>query len=222
MIKAVSSAGSPGRGRAKLSANLDKNLLTYAVAASAAGVSLLALAQPADAKIVYTKANSEIAPNKTLNLNLNHDRHIDFVFSNCVYETTSNRGPFIEYLAIAPSGRNGVLGHASVLASGISVGPKRRFQARTVTMLKFSQYCTPDSLCDTHISGAWKNITGSYLGLKFFIRGQAHFGWARLNVTLSDKGIYAMLTGYAYETVANRPIITGDTKGEDSASGVAA
>jgi hypothetical protein len=55
--------------------------------------------------------------------------------------------------------------------------------------------------------------------LKFSIGGQTHYGWARLNVTVTFTGLfksggtYAVLTGYAYETVPNTPIVTGKTKG---------
>ena len=61
--------------------------------------------------------------------------------------------------------------------------------------------------------GPWLKVNGRYLGLKFVIRGKIHYGWARLSVdwTLGR----AILTGYAYETVPNKPIVTGETKGPD-------
>src|ERR1700685_2804628 len=34
------------------------------------------------------------------------------------------------------------------------------------------------------------------------------------SVTVDRHGVFAVLTGYAYETVANKPIVTGKTKGE--------
>jgi dethiobiotin synthetase len=39
-----------------------------------------------------------------------------------------------------------------------------------------------------------------------------HFGWARFSVT--EHGV-ATLTGYAYETVPYKPIVTGDTEGNN-------
>ena len=64
--------------------------------------------------------------------------------------------------------------------------------------------------------GDWYNVTGHYLGLKFFIHGKAHYGWARFNVLITiEYGIGATLTGYAYETIPNKPIIAGKTKGPD-------
>ena len=53
--------------------------------------------------------------------------------------------------------------------------------------------------------------------MKFTINGKVHYGWARLSVT-NLKGkfrITATLTGYAYETIPNKPIIAGKTKGPD-------
>jgi hypothetical protein len=68
--------------------------------------------------------------------------------------------------------------------------------------------------------GQWLYTRDRYLGLKFLISGQVHYGWARLSVTvtqptLRERGFYAILTGYAYETVPNKTIITGKTKGPD-------
>jgi hypothetical protein len=76
-----------------------------------------------------------------------------------------------------------------------------------------------------HYFGQWAPPGGSirsrYLGLKFFINGQVHFGWARLNVKIrgaKSTCVQAVLTGYAYETVPVRPIVTGKTKGPDLAT----
>jgi hypothetical protein len=54
-----------------------------------------------------------------------------------------------------------------------------------------------------------------YLGLGFQITGKTHYGWARLNVKVSKTAISATLTGYAYETIPNKPIIAGKTHGKD-------
>jgi hypothetical protein len=64
-------------------------------------------------------------------------------------------------------------------------------------------------------------VTNRYLGLKFVITGKVHFGWARLNVSCSSQGstITALLTGYAYETVPNQPIVTGREKSKDISEG---
>ena len=69
--------------------------------------------------------------------------------------------------------------------------------------------------------GQWKDAKNKYIGLKFIINGKVHYGWARLNVKLVIKTetavINATLTGYAYETIPNKPIIAGKTHGADDA-----
>jgi hypothetical protein len=61
--------------------------------------------------------------------------------------------------------------------------------------------------------GYWFNVRDGYIGLSFKIDGQIHYGWARFNVLTKSQGfrILAILTGYAYETQPDTPIIAGDT-----------
>ena len=63
------------------------------------------------------------------------------------------------------------------------------------------------------------NVSNRYLGLKFTINGKTHYGWARLNVSFQiNQGrgtLKATLTGYAYETIPNKAIVAGRTKGPD-------
>ena len=67
----------------------------------------------------------------------------------------------------------------------------------------------------TQHGGPWANVQHRYLGLKFFINGKVHYGWARLNVHWYVPDVSGTLTGYAYETVPGKSIITGQTKGPD-------
>jgi len=70
----------------------------------------------------------------------------------------------------------------------------------------------------TSFFGPWANggkgVKNRYLGLKFFVKGKVHYGWARLNV-VARGGIAGTLTGYAYETIPGKAIIAGATKGPD-------
>jgi hypothetical protein len=67
--------------------------------------------------------------------------------------------------------------------------------------------------------GKGKGVRNRYLGLKFVIHGKVHYGWARLSVTLGHHRQYddvsGTLTGYAYETIPNKPIIAGQITGPD-------
>ena len=211
-------ASSHRRIRMPLEPTLDRGLVAYVAAASAAGVSMLALAQPAEAKIVYTKANHEIAPGDMLNLDLRRGGGTEFTFSNSYY---FGGNAWLSSLIIAASGRSGVQSYAAVLRSGARVGPKNKFQGGAEKMVTRT-FGSCQTFCISNTGGPWVNITNGYLGLRFLIRGRFHYGWARLNVTVQRQGsqaIYALLTGYAYETTANKPIIAGRTKGDENKIG---
>src|SRR6516165_12499218 len=57
--------------------------------------------------------------------------------------------------------------------------------------------------------GYWGAAQGRFLGLEFTVQGQKHYGWARLNSLVGTGEL--TLTGYAYETVPNKPIRAGQT-----------
>ena len=61
---------------------LQKRLNKYALAASAAGVGVLALTHSAEAKIIYTPTHRVINAGQHYNLDLNHDGKTDFSIQN--------------------------------------------------------------------------------------------------------------------------------------------
>jgi hypothetical protein len=70
----------------------------YALAASAAGVGALALAQPCEAKIIYTKAHHIIGANQTYRLDLNHDGIADFVLKDFYATFSGMPGGYLKVL----------------------------------------------------------------------------------------------------------------------------
>src|SRR5580704_3243409 len=68
------------RKTAKLSESTQQRLNMYALVAGAAGVGMLAMAQPAAAKIVYTPAHINLGFDQVTPLDLNHDGITDFSF----------------------------------------------------------------------------------------------------------------------------------------------
>ncbi|MGD0989480.1 MAG: hypothetical protein ABR874_16840 [Candidatus Sulfotelmatobacter sp.] len=200
-----STLDSTNRQPSNLTERLDKHLLAYVAAAGAAGVSVLAMTQPAESKVVYTPANRSIVEDSRLDLN--NDGIPDYAF----------HGPFAfcgtcSYFDVIALKFNKLMSNAEPLAAGISVGPDDKFRAGRGEML-FG--CT----CSGHpySGGPWNGIQNEYMGFEFNIKGAAHFGWARFSV--SDKaGI--TLTGYAYETISLKPIVTGDTTGSDDEDSV--
>jgi len=218
------------RTASRLGANLDKNLMSYAVAAGAAGVGLLALAQPAEAKIVYTPAHTKVGSSTFIDLN--HDGIHDFKLvlhhsTRCVGVCTTpgihhgtafgSTNAFLAAYGVASADQiYGQGKFASALPAGVRVGPKSKFPGGNRMAGAHAINGTNQS-----VSGPWAGtgvgVQHRFLGLKFTIHGKTHFGWARLNVTISQAAvIQATLTGYAYETVPNKPIVTGKTKGPEA------
>jgi hypothetical protein len=200
-----------------LSQSIHKQLNMYAFAAGAAGVGMLALAVPAEGKIVYTQDNRKIPPNGGLSLDLNHDGVADFVFSNFYTSTSSTLNlsvsPANASNEIFSTGGNGHSVFAAALAAGRQIGPHGKFQKLLGEGM--ANGLDTEGKCQ----GPWVNAHERYLGLKLIIKGKVHFGWARLNVHCDyPHAINATVTGYAYENVANKPIIAGDTKGTDDSA----
>ncbi len=79
----------------------------------------------------------------------------------------------------------------------------------------FFIFSNPD--CTSYFKfGPWLDVKGqAYVGVRFAIKGKVHYGWARLGSISHNKPVKALLTGYAYETIPNKPIVTGKTKGPD-------
>jgi hypothetical protein len=197
------------RTPANLSESVHQQLNMYVLAASAAGVGVLALAQPAEGKIVYTPAHVVIGINKSYDLDLNHDGITDFTIRQRQF-ITSAMGTS-ELSCFANESSNGVAGitlFAKALKQGAGIGHRRVFN-RAYQMVKIQ---FGNSATGTH--GYWVNVKNRYLGLRLKFGGTTHYGWARLNVNES----IATLTGYAYETIPGKGIIAGQTKGPDDIS----
>jgi hypothetical protein len=210
----------PPRPPARLPEPTDRRLNMYTLAATAAGVSLLALAKPSEARIVYTKTHQVIGTNGIYNLDLNHDGTIDFLILETGYPTfngtrASNTLLAKEALGNAVEGRigNNSRHFAAALKGGARIGSGEHFIRGGVN--GETMVATWVSDLGGGPSGQWLNVTSRYLGLKFKVDGKTHYGWARLTVQLPGNFlIKATLTGYAYETVPGKSIQAGQTAGK--------
>jgi hypothetical protein len=213
---------------------LELRLSAYASAAVAAGVGLLALTQAAGAKILYTPADTNIPVNGgPVLLDLNHDGSPDFSLFNSALSNVSVFRAFVR--AHVPDGDNAIWGRgvfagafntsvfASALRGGSNVGPTRAYFQKGSNWLMWYRVAGAASSTTTYwytayrTFGQWFNTRRRYLGLRFMIGGEVHYGWARFTVVQANayQAIEVVLTGYAYETIPNKPIITGKTKGPD-------
>jgi hypothetical protein len=197
-------------------ANLSDSVLhcinMYALMASAAGVGMVSV-QPAQAKIVYTPTHRTLT-NGTLPIPI--DGAHDFTLSDKFYIITGSWST--QLLNINVSGAASVVGSkgsAAALKHGAVIGPADKFLTGKALMA--------GGFCETQISsskvfGPFANTTQRYLGLKFKVNGKVHYGWARFasvkaSACHGGPAVTAVLTGYAYETIPNKPIIAGKTRG---------
>ena len=190
-----------------------RRLNAYSIAAGAAGVGMLALTPPAQARIIYTPTHRTIKTHHILHLDLNQDRIVDYLVSNKSFCDSGICGRTLRVLPVASKnqvvGAKGIGGpfYAYALKRGVKIGPRQPFSGKLMAA----------SGTEYGSVGQWFNVSDRYLGLKFVIRGKLHYGWARFSVIIGGGRITAALTGYAYETIPGKPIIAGATKGPDDA-----
>jgi hypothetical protein len=191
------SAASGTPNIASLDSRLDKRLMGYVAAAGAAGVAVLAPAQPAAARIVYTKTDIALGANSSAAIDLNGNGTADITFTGV---SVGSYG--VNVSAWTPTG-NGVFKGGAPEPFGVAIGKNGQFTTQQFQLVHFTQ-----GVSGTIGSGGpWAGATSRYLGLKFEINGETHFGWIRLTV----KYPAAKITGYAYETVTEKTIRAGDT-----------
>jgi hypothetical protein len=203
--------GSRTRQTTQLNLRLDKSLAAY----MAAGIGLLASSLPARAKVVYTPAHGEINPTHGLSLDLTNNGVVDFIFSDFYSSTSSTLAlsinPANSNNEVFSTGANHLSVFAAAIPAGMEIGPNGKFTKRP--FLEMANGIGTQPICH----GPWVHANDRYLGLKFIINGETHFGWARLDVhCVYPHPVTALLTGYAYETVANKPLVTGQTHGPDA------
>jgi hypothetical protein len=212
---------------ANLSESIHHQLHGYALAAGAAGVGMLALAHPAEAKIVYTPAHHKLSNGGRLPIDLNHDDVADFVIaiksmywnSMCTF---CGQSMSVNGNGNAGAGVMGTNVEAAALGKGRVIGPRDSFQNVQNKGRRMAYGFNSNE--SFRVSGQFANTKDRFLGVRFKIHGKAHYGWVRFaNVSVTFENgvapvVTAVLTGYAYETIPNKAIIAGKTEGPEENS----
>jgi hypothetical protein len=212
---------------AKTSSNhLNRQIAQYSVAAAVAGVSLLALASPASGEVVVTRKTIPVpvgtaSSPQPLGISLANNGVLDVSFTL----SQSSFNPGRTALVKTPDRKNGVtIGgsfdpYARALARGAKIGPNAD-SFLYAGLVEFSATSNGAKYCKGYWASNLQNkffgcgdTKNKYIGVRFSLNGQTHFGWIRLTVTtnsdLNGPPLTATVTGYAYETVANKPILAG-------------
>ncbi len=221
-----------------LSNELDRKLMGYVTAATSeantarnliAAISAvgMAVATPvANAEIAYTPANQSFGNMNGpsyLPIDLNNDGIADVTLSAYNLVSFSSGGHIFHFLGVEGDEQSNEIvatsqGLVAPDVQGQIIGEendRQRFQRGGLMAECHSSANGYSSFFSNQ--GLWFQITNRYLGVKFLIDGETHYGWARLNAGPGG----ATLTGYAYETIPDRPIPAGvfETAPGESSSG---
>jgi hypothetical protein len=199
----------------------------YAVAATAAGVGAIATSEPVEASVVYTSAHTQIFG--TIPLDLNNDGIPDFNFIR--QSTYLGRSGFSSTVVAPVNAANRIEGDGKIRFNRGHVVSALALPANSVVGTNVHAFHPAGSKFMRgywfeigtvnryrSVTGAWANgvkgVSDRYLGLAFTVNGETHFGWARLSVPPLNHqfSVGTTLTGYAYETVANKAIVTGSSQ----------
>ena len=197
--------------RATANANHD---LAAAAAICAIGLGSMAVAPIANAEIVYTPANRTVGniPNGAsfLPIDLNNDGIVDLSISAYNFVSfSSGDHVFHDLEALAKPGNLILATTHRLIAADVpgqiigSVTARARFEEDGVMATSRFNGGTGNTFSSS--KGLWLHAKNRFLGVKFLINGETHYGWARLNATAG----FATLTGYAYETIPDKPIPAG-------------
>jgi hypothetical protein len=203
---------------ARNSQTLDR-LKLYSLAAAAAGVSVLALGQPAESEVIVTKKNLPIPMSRNccegVEISLSNNGVNDFSISLLNYTTKYisvrhlNIKPLSKGAAVIESDNGYTRPNALALARGANIGRAGPFSGDPLAYIERTNIWTNGT---KRSYGNWGgNTQNKYLGVRFFINGKVHFGWVRLTVNIPPPRdvMSATITAYAYETVPNRSILAG-------------
>ncbi len=213
---------------------INYHLSRYCTAAIAAGVGVLALAQPAHANVVVKHVSVGVGNGNDgsppVQIDFNNDGVVDVSFNafgvDYGYGTAAS-SVRANPQTPKPGGGVVIMGagsggpHVAALRRGLQVGPSAHFSSKSVTIERtFESTSNEFSKCpNRHLFGNWAGSNPDrFVGVKFLIHGTTHYGWVRLSLNTTSQNnctITTAVTAYAYETVANKKITIGSSTSSD-------
>lgn len=151
-------------------------------------------------QIIYTDVNPDVGgQNVDYQLDLNNDGTIDFIIYNN-YDTSS----FNDFLGIQPLNGNSVTGMKILSYSGTyysyyvnALNQGAVISAANPSWQNYSyQYLNYYSCIGSN--SQWCGVTDKFIGLRFDIAGNTHYGWARLDVAINQSNW--VIKDYAYNS----------------------
>jgi hypothetical protein len=199
----------------KKHSKLASKLASYSAATGA----FLAVGTVAQGQVVYTDEtpdiymtgigpnyhgidmNTDMTDEFTINQSINFSSYVYTTYSGSVY-TSSWTYSYVGISKVNPT--DGMMGEYSYKANGLDSGSV--VDAADGFILENYSYNIG--------SNSWGNFEGQgdkYVGVKFDISGETHYGWILINVDSYNSGV--TIKGYGYESQAGVGIHAGDTVG---------
>jgi len=189
------------------------------ISISMATALIVAFAIPAGAQILYTQVNVAIPVGGAYDLDANGDGVTDFVLQSKLLEVYCTGGDGYSWsLSVTPAGNNAVAidsrnispDNAAAMQLNEAVNSTLRFNNSTTVMAGLYW-----GACGTGTLGEWLNLPDRYLGIEFRDSDNLiHYGWVKVSATAYVDRQYhlhatAVVSGYAYEAIAGKPILAG-------------
>ena len=183
---------------------------------------ITAIAGVANAQVVYTDINPDqlVTGNGGMySLDVDNDGTVDFSLTTMVVTssyTYYGMNISLQYDAAvvspAASGNSMMTSYSSGVANvpvGSAIGSSGSFSSASGFLGYSLTYSITGSLSTSGSFSGGNFINGEgFVGLKFDISGDTHYGWARVEVT--PDGTTLSVKDYAYESTANTAILSGN------------
>jgi hypothetical protein len=190
--------------------DVDQRSRFYSIAAAAASVSMLALAPKAHGSVVITNTNIPITE-KGISIDLNHDGITDVHFKYFSNPGASDGSWYFSVKGVVGNAIDAGGEDALALARSAKIGPSAHFGNTSANpLLMENKYC---NFYGCQLTGDWgANQPNKFVGVKFKIKGQIHYGWIRVTITtnkVTGEPMKGTVTEYGYETIANKIVLAG-------------
>ena len=181
--------------------SLQKKLKGYSLTAGA----MIAAGVSANAQVQYSGViNHSMVTFDTYNIDLDGDGVDDFAMQL----NTSSSGSFSGDIDRLVSNNNWMgTGFASALSSGVAVNSAVADWDTNDTPWDLGYY----SQAGSAIYGPFPGAGDKFIGVKFDISGETHYGWIRVNLAADAQSM--TVVDWAYESTAGLQIFTGATEG---------
>ncbi|MFD2890966.1 T9SS type A sorting domain-containing protein [Flavobacterium chuncheonense] len=164
----------------------------------------------AHAQIIYTDIIPDYVSQNlgdSYNLDLNNDSTTDFTlisYNEIIdwFHIYTNQGPNNTFIAVTPWFANPIPLNNGDLISQTLTSSFQTFE--NIGFITAGDCCCQETICNYD----WKDKGDKYLGVRFIINGQIHYGWARLNVSTHSQWT---IKDYAYQATPNIGILAGQT-----------